>query len=310
MKSASPTKLAPQPDYRPRMRVVGIVSPGAMGSAVGAAYLDAGRRVVTTLAGRSERTCALAEAAGLEILPDLDAVVAEADLVLSIAPPDQALAIGADLALAATRTGPRPLVSDWNAISPATAHELERVLAAAGLELVDGSISGGPPRADYRTRIYLSGARAAELVGPPRLDVRVVGDEIGLASAVKMCTASVYKGFTALLAQALATAHSNGVLEPVLDDLHDSFPRQIDDAARLLAVSTTKASRYVGEMHEIAATQERAGSTPALFEAMAEVYARLARTELAAEAPEAISASPALEDVLVRMKPVDAGERT
>ena len=281
-----------------------------MGSAVGAAYLDAGRRVVTTLAGRSVRTDGLAEAAGLEILPDVDAVVAEADLVLSIVPPDQALAIGAELAAAATRTGARPLVSDWNAISPATARELEQVLAAAGLELVDGSISGGPPGADYRTRVYLSGARAAELVGPARLDVRVVGDEIGLASAVKMCTASMYKGFTALLAQALATAHSHGVLEPVLDDLHDSFPRQIDGAARLLAVSTTKASRYVGEMHEIAATQERAGSTPALFEAMAEVYGRLARSELAAEAPEAIPASPTLEDVLERITPSDAGERT
>ncbi len=78
------------------------------------------------------------------------------------------------------------------------------------------------------------------------------------------------------------TAHANGVLAEVLDDLHDSFPAQIDRAARLLAVSTTKAGRYVGEMREIADTQASAGLTPALFEAMAEVYARLAETELAA----------------------------
>ncbi len=159
---------------------------------------------------------------------------------------------------------------------------------------MDGSISGGPPRADYRTRVYLSGARAGELAdaGPDRLDLRVVGVEVGLASAVKMCTASVYKGHTALLAHALATAHANGVLAEVLDDLHDSFPRQIDRAARLLAVSTTKAGRYVGEMREIAATQASAGLTPALFEAMAEVYSRLAETELAAESPESIPAEP------------------
>jgi 3-hydroxyisobutyrate dehydrogenase-like beta-hydroxyacid dehydrogenase len=287
---------------------VGIISPGAMGSAVGAAYLDAGRRVVTTVDGRSSRTRGLAEAAALEVLADLDAVVAESDLLLSIAPPGQVLAIGVELAAAATRTGARPLVSDWNAVSPATVRELERVLAAAGLELVDGSISGGPPCAHYRTRVYLSGARAAELEGPERLDVRVVGVEIGLASAVKMCTASIYKGFTALLAQALVTAYSQGVLDQVLDDLHDSFPRQIDGAARLLAVSTTKAARYVGEMHEIAATQEHAGLPPALFEAMAAVYGRLARTELAHEAPEAIAAAPALVDVLEQL--ANAGERT
>ena len=284
------------------MTTVGIVSAGAMGGAVGAAYVDEGRRVVTTLAGRSARTRGLAEAAGLELLPDLDAVVAEADLLLSIAPPDQALAIGVELAAAATRTGARPLVSDWNAVSPATVRELERVLAAAGLELVDGSISGGPPRPDYRTRVYLSGVRAAELEGPERLDVRIVGPEIGLASAVKMCTASVYKGFTALLAQALATAQSHGVLEQVLNDLHDSFPRQVDGSARLLAVSTTKAARYVGEMHEIAATQESAALSPALFEAMAEVYGRLARTELAGTSPESIPQAPVLEDILNQLR--------
>ena len=123
-----------------------------------------------------------------------------------------------------------------------------------------------------------------------------------------MCTASVYKGYTALLAHALATAHANGVLAEVLDDLHDSFPRQLDGAARLLAVSTTKSGRYVGEMREIAATQASAGLTPALFEAMAEVYAQLAETELAARAPESIPSEPELEDVLERL--LDAGERT
>ena len=290
------------------MRIVGIVSPGAMGSAVGAAYRANGARVVATLAGRSDRTRGLAGQADIELVRDLDAVVAETDLVLSIAPPDQALAIAAELAEAAARTGARPLVSDWNAVSPATAREVAGTLEAAGLEFVDGSISGGPPRADYRTRVYLSGGRAAELAdaAPPWLDLRVVGDEIGLASAVKMCTASVYKGHTALLAHALTTAHSHGVLGEVLDDLHDSFPRQIDRAARLLAVSTTKAGRYVGEMREIAATQASVGLTPALFDAMAEVYERLAETPLAAESPESIPAEPLLEDTLEQIKPAQA----
>jgi 3-hydroxyisobutyrate dehydrogenase-like beta-hydroxyacid dehydrogenase len=292
------------------VQTIGIVSPGAMGSAVGAAYRAAGNRVVTTVAGRSERTVDLARAAGLEQLPDLDRLVAESDLVLSIAPPDQARTIAEDVAGAAVRTGARPLVSDWNAISPATAAEVAGILEAAGLELVDGSISGGPPRANYRTRVYVSGARAAELATsqPAWLDMRVVGAEVGLASAVKMCTASVYKGHTALLAHALVTANANGVLAEVLDDLHDSFPRQIDRAARLLAVSTTKSGRYVGEMREIAVTQASAGLTPALFEAMAEVYTRLAETELGAAAPESIPPELPLEDVLERL--ADAGERT
>jgi 3-hydroxyisobutyrate dehydrogenase-like beta-hydroxyacid dehydrogenase len=174
------------------------------------------------------------------------------------------------------------------------------VLAEAGLELVDGSISGGPPRADYRTRVYLSGRSAAEVAGaaPAWLDARVVGDEVGLASAVKMCTASMYKGSTALLTHALLTAHAHGVLPQVLDDLGDSFPRQIDGAARLLAVSATKAGRFVAEMREIAATQASVGLTPELFEAVATVYESVALTAVAAQAPEAIPVEPELVDVL------------
>ena len=285
------------------MNTVGIVSPGAMGSAVGAAYLAAGNRVVTTVAGRSARTIGLAEQAGLELLPDIDAVVSESELVLSILPPGEAGANAAAIAAAAGRTGSRPLVADWNAVSPATVRELEQVLGEAGLELVDGSISGGPPRADYRTRVYLSGQSAADLAAaaPAWIDARTVGDTVGLASAVKMCTASMYKGSSALLAHALLTAHAHGVLPQVLDDLGDSFPRQIDRAARMLAVSATKADRYVGEIREIAATQAAAGLTPALFEAMAEVYEAVAQSSIAAEAPEAIPAEPELEDVLDRI---------
>jgi 3-hydroxyisobutyrate dehydrogenase-like beta-hydroxyacid dehydrogenase len=287
------------------MHVVGIVSTGAMGSAVGAAYRAGGSRVVATVAGRSVRTVALAERAGLELLPDLDAVVANADLVLSIVPPDRAPSTASSIAAAAERTGARPLVADWNAVSPASVRSIGETLGTAELELVDGSISGGPPREGYRTRVYLSGARAEELAGaaPGWLDVSVVGEEVGLASAVKMCTASMYKGSTALLAHALLTASAYGVLPQVLDDLGDAFPRQIPRAARQLGVSATKAERFVGEMREIAATQASAGLTPTLFEAMAEVYAALAETPLGREAPEAVASEPGLEDVLERLAP-------
>ena len=106
-----------------------------MGSAVGAAYRAAGQRVVTTVSGRSERTGRLAELAGLERLPDLDSVVAEAELVLSIVPPDQAVATAAEIAAAAARTGSRPLVGDWNAVAPATVRAIGHSLAEVGLEL-------------------------------------------------------------------------------------------------------------------------------------------------------------------------------
>ena len=71
------------------------------------------------MAGRSERTARLAREAGLELLPGLDEVVAEADIVLSIVPPAEADAVAAALA------GAR-LVADLNAVSPETARGSRR----------------------------------------------------------------------------------------------------------------------------------------------------------------------------------------
>jgi 3-hydroxyisobutyrate dehydrogenase-like beta-hydroxyacid dehydrogenase len=268
-----------------------------MGSAVGRALLVGGAEVVTTLDGRSERTARLARGAGLELVPDLDSV-AGSDVVLSIAPPDQAEAIARDIGAAAARVGARPLVADLNAISPATARRIE---ASLELDFVDGSISGPPPRKPGTTRIYVSGSRAAEVATLPfaGVDPIVVGGEVGSASAVKMCTASVYKGTAALLTHALVTAHANCVLPFVLDDLGD----RADGAARTLANAATKAGRYVGEMHEISATQAAAGLPPDLFEAMATVYAALATRPLAGQAPEEVDSAAELEDVLRGLTP-------
>ena len=261
------------------MRTVGIVSPGAMGSAVGNALLRGGARVVATVDGRSARTVELARRANLELLPDLESVVGEADLVLSIVPPAEAEPVAARVA------GAR-LFADLNAISPARAARISPE--------VDGSISGGPPWQAGTTRIYLSGPRAQEVAALPfeGVQVVVVGGEAGLASAVKMSTASVYKGSTALLAQALRTARHYGVLDHVLADLGDLA----QNAGRRIARAGSKSGRFVGEMHEIAAAQEAAGLTPALFEAMAEVYEDVAQTPLGRTAPE--DAGAVLEEVL------------
>jgi 3-hydroxyisobutyrate dehydrogenase-like beta-hydroxyacid dehydrogenase len=282
------------------VETVAVVSPGAMGSAVADALARGGARVVATLAGRSERTARLAGAAPLELLPDLRAVVREAGVVLSIVPPEAATAVAGDVARAAREQGVAPLLVDLNAIAPETA----RALAEAGLEVVDGSISGPPPRKPGATRVYLSGPRATEVAALPFEGVEriVVGDEIGSASAVKMSTASVYKGATALLAQALLAAHANGVLEHVLADLHAGAPHLVANVERRLAVAATKAHRYTGEMHEIAATQQAAGLTAALFEAIAEIYEAMVETSLARANPEEVPADPELADVLERLR--------
>ncbi len=287
---------------------VGIVSPGLMGRAIGRALQSGGTRVVVTASGRSERTARLAADSGLEQLPDLEAVVVESTLLLSVVPPGEARRATAAIAAAVGTTGTRPLVVDLNAVSPGTVALLAQDLAEAGLEFVDGSISGPPPAGDPPTRIYLSGDRAAEvaaILSVPAIAPRVVPGPPGLASAVKMSTASVYKGRVALLFQALLAAHRYGVLEPVLDDLASAFPGIREQGGRTLALGAAKSGRYVDEMHEIAVTQEAAGLTPALFLAVAEVYRSIAASPLAALSPEEVSEAIDLPAFLASLGPAE-----
>jgi 3-hydroxyisobutyrate dehydrogenase-like beta-hydroxyacid dehydrogenase len=285
--------------------VVGIVSPGAMGSALGARLLEGGARVVVSLDGRGERSRRLATEAGLENAGSLTALLQEAAVVLSVVPPGSALEVAS--AIAANVATARPLVVDLNAVAPATAERVAATLRDAGLDTVDGSISGPPPRAAGTTRVYLSGGRAAEVAALPiqGVDRVVVGDEVGLASAVKMCTASVYKGRVALLAQALRTAHAHGVVEHVLDDLAETGLVDPERTGATLARASTKAWRYVAEMEEIAATQGDAGLTPTLFRSLATVYAELA-SHAVADAPEDVDDGIALGTVLDRLSAREA----
>ncbi len=304
MTEAPPNGPSPTGDWFPgaaTLRTIGIVSPGAMGSALGRAWATGGARVVATVAHRSLRTARLAE--GLELLSGLDGVVAASDLVVSICPPAAAGAVLEAVIGAARATGARPLLLEANALSPDQVTALAERAASAGLDLVDGAVSGGPPSPDGDTVLYVSGARASEVAIVPAVGLgrSVVGDRVGTASAVKMCTASVYKGTTAIWAQALQTAAALGVLTPVLADLSEEFPAQVEGAGRRIAVAASKSARFVDEMESIAATQGSAGASPELFEGVAAVYRRLSATPLAALSPEEASTLTDLRDALDRL---------
>jgi 3-hydroxyisobutyrate dehydrogenase-like beta-hydroxyacid dehydrogenase len=286
--------------------VVGIVSPGAMGSALGARLRDGGARVVVALEGRSERTRRLAAETGLEDVGALAALLHEASIVLSVVPPAAVLEAARSLGHGSGEA--RPLVVELNAVSPATTRQVAGSLRSARIDVVDGSISGPPPRSPGTTRIYLSGPRAAEVAALPFEGVErvVVSDVVGDASAVKMCTASVYKGRAAVLAQAFRTARAHGVVDHVLADLVGAGLVDEVRTGTTLGVASAKAWRYVAEMDEIAETQAAAGLTPDLFRALATVFAELAERAVA-EAPEDVPDGLPLDEVLARFNAGAAG---
>jgi len=247
--------------------VVGLLHPGEMGAAIGAVLRQRGTEVLWAPEGRSKATAARAEAAGLSDVGGVAEVSRRSDILLSVCPPHAA----ADVAAAVGDF--RGLYVDANAISPATA----RRIGARFRRFVDGGIVGGPPADARGPRLYVSGpdARAVpELFEGTPVDVRILSDRLGDASALKMVYAAWTKGSAALLLAIRDVARAEGVEQALLEEWRKSLPALEARAEAAARSADAKGWRWIAEMQEIAATFEAAGGPRGFHDAAAEVFRR------------------------------------
>jgi 3-hydroxyisobutyrate dehydrogenase-like beta-hydroxyacid dehydrogenase len=258
--------------------------------------------VITCLEGRSARTRTLAEQAGIVNVGTYEALVEQADMVLSIMVPSYAQPAAELVAEALKSTGADLIYADCNAIAPQTTLAIGKWITDAGGKFVDASIIGGPPREGYTPRFYASGPAADQFAALNNygLDVIVMGTEIGQASAIKMCYAALTKGTSALMLELLAAAQALGVYDALMDELANSQAANKQQMERGLPGVPPKARRWVGEMEEIAATFESVGLTPNILTGAADVYRLLGETPLADLTPED-KIKPALAEVIAAM---------
>ncbi len=126
--------------------------------------------------------------------------------------------------------------------------------------------------------------------------VRPIGEEIGRASGLKMCYASMTKGTLALQAAVFTVTEALGLTAELRDELMDgkeALYKQIESGVRRLP---SVSARYMGEMKEIAATYEAAGVTPKFHQGAIDVYRLLASTPLAKETSKTIDQDRTLEE--------------
>ena len=257
--------------------VVAVIAPGAMGSAVAARLVAHGAEVRTLLAGRSAASAARAREAGMREA-DEDAIAAS-DIVLSIVPPGEAVALAERLSPALARAARKPVYVDCNAINPDTVGRIAAVLARVSCPFVDAGIIGPPPRPGRPgTRIYLSGPDAARVavLGEYGLEMPLLPGPVGTASALKMSYAGITKGFTALGAAMMLAAARAGTTEHLKRELADSQPQLLAWLVRQVPGMYGKAYRWVAEMEEIAGFVGADPAAGALFQAAARFYAEIA----------------------------------
>jgi 3-hydroxyisobutyrate dehydrogenase-like beta-hydroxyacid dehydrogenase len=262
------------------MASIGLLHPGEMGAAIGAALVARGHRVRWASQGRGPATARRAEEAGLEDASSFAGLAGAADVLFSVCPPHAALEVARQVA----SEGFRGTYLDANAIAPTTTREVGRVVEAGGARFVDGGIVGPPPRAAGSTRLYLSGPGASEVAalveGAPLGSVVLQGGP-GAASALKAAYAGWTKGSAALLLTVRALAQAEGVEEALAEEWglsQQRLPEQLRSAAQQ---ATTKGWRWVGEMEEIAAALAANGLPDGFHLGSAEVYRRAPRAETA-----------------------------
>jgi len=271
-----------------KLNNIGVISPGDMGQAVAASLKSSGFSVHTALEGRSERTRTLAREAGLNDCGSMQKVIETCDVLLSILNPAAAVDNARAAAAALSKTGRRCLFVDCNAVAPQTAREIDGIIRAAGGSCVDGGIIGPPPRGKASMRLYLSGPEATQLqaLATPGIDVRVMSERIGDASAIKMCYASYTKGAVALGVEMLMAARRLGIDEELDRELLGSAADNRNWVLSRCTVMPPKAYRWIPEMNEIAKTFEGVDLTPRILLGAADMYEMIAQTPLGKESPE------------------------
>ncbi len=277
------------------MTNITIIHPGLMGISIAASAKNSGHAVYWVSDGRSEETRNRAEEHGLIEMNTLSEATAVSNIIISVCPPHAAESVAQQVAA----TDFNGLFVDANAISPQRTHRINHLMTTAEITFIDGGIIGGPAWKPNRTWLYLSGQAAQQVAdcfpaGP--LEVAVIGQEPGKASALKMCFAAYTKGTTALLSAVLATAQSLNVRE----DLERQWSRNGSDFATQTAERvrrvTAKAWRFAGEMDEIAETFESAGLPGGFHQASADIYRRTAHFKGADQIPELSAVLAALQN--------------
>jgi 3-hydroxyisobutyrate dehydrogenase-like beta-hydroxyacid dehydrogenase len=209
--------------------------------------------------------------AGVPLL-DTNAALADAcDILLSTVTANRSME-------AAEQTA--PFLSSWrfyadlNSVSPALKQTIGRLVKSRGAKFVEGAIMSPVPRHGAAAPMLLCGAHAPEfarLLSPYGMNLEVISENIGAASAVKMCRSIVVKGLEALLLECALGSVPYGADERVFATLDETFPgmdwKKL--ASYMIGRVVEHGERRAREMEEVAATLKSIGVEPIMAEAAA-----------------------------------------
>lgn len=191
-------------------------------------------------------------------------LAARADFIVSAVTASQAVPVAAACA-PAVKAGVWFL--DFNSASPGAKRRAAGVIDGAGGRYVEGAVMTSIPPYRIKVPLLLGGSGAAELA--PLLvelgfNAKVASEQLGVASAVKMCRSVMIKGLEAMVIESLTTARAYGVEDAVLASLAETFPgiNWEKQGAYFFQRVIEHGRRRSEEVREVAETVREIGLTP------------------------------------------------
>ncbi len=268
--------------------VVGLLYPGDMGSSLGVLLKANGFRVITTLQGRSQRTCDLCHKAQVEVLPTLGQLAAQAQWIISVVIPAAADEVAQDYLRLANQAPAGAIYIDCNALSPAHKRQIAQRFSATAIDFVDGAIHGAAAQLAKLGAVAFSGPRAGLVASKLQnvLCVHELGNDIGQAAAFKMLQGGMSKGLVALFVEMACAAKEMGLLKELVKSYEHFYPGVMQALVRMLPTYPRHGRRRADEMLELAATLQSAAIPPQMALASHQILSQIAAAHLAARFPD------------------------
>lgn len=193
---------------------------------------------------------------------------------------------------AAEQTAPflesQHIYADLNSVSPALKQAIGQLVEARGARFVEIAIMSPVPLHGHRVPMFLGGPHTQALVDRLALygmNLEVVSEKIGTASAIKMCRSIIVKGLEALLLECVLGAVPYSADERVFATLDETFPgmdwKKL--AGYLVGRVVEHGERRAREMEEVAATLRAIGVEPIMAEATVKRQDWCAKLDLLAQ---------------------------
>jgi len=256
---------------------IGLLGFGEVGQTLAADFRAVGVTQLTAfdlLFNEPESACArAARAANVRVEASAAEAVAAADLGVSAVTAAQDVAAARSV-VGAMKAGAYFL--DVNSVSPGVKMETAALIEGSGARYVEAAIMSPISPKGVGSPMLLGGKHAAAFLPlAQRLGfsgAQVFSEEIGRASAAKMCRSVMIKGMEALLTESLLSARHYGVESTVIDSLRSLFPGTDWSmlARYMISRSLIHGRRRAEEMREVAQTVGEAGLEPLMSAACAQ----------------------------------------